>query len=115
MNTSDKTPAMRPYFPASERFPEGADTPRAFLERCLESLDAWEPAVGAFVTLHLEAARAAADESAKRWREGHQISPIDGMPVGIKDIIESVDMPTQNGSPLFDGFRSDRDGASVAA
>jgi Asp-tRNA(Asn)/Glu-tRNA(Gln) amidotransferase A subunit family amidase len=37
------------------------------------------------------------------------------MPVGIKDIIETADMPTQNGSPLFDGFRSDRDGASVAA
>ena len=37
------------------------------------------------------------------------------MPVGIKDIIETIDMPTENGSPLFAGFRSERDGASVAA
>ena len=37
------------------------------------------------------------------------------MPIGIKDIIETIDMPTQNGSPLFAGFRSERDGASVAA
>jgi Asp-tRNA(Asn)/Glu-tRNA(Gln) amidotransferase A subunit family amidase len=115
MNTPQKTPAMRPYFPATEKFADGGDSPRAFLERCLESLDAWEPAIGAFVALNLEAARVAADESTKRWREGNQLSPIDGMPVGIKDIIETADMPTQNGSPLFDGFRSDRDGASVAA
>jgi Asp-tRNA(Asn)/Glu-tRNA(Gln) amidotransferase A subunit family amidase len=115
MNTPDKTPAMRPYLPATEKFADGGDSPRAFLERCLELLGAWEPAVDAFVTLNLDAARAAADESTKRWREGNAISPIDGMPVGIKDIIETADMPTQNGSPLFDGFRSERDAASVAA
>jgi Asp-tRNA(Asn)/Glu-tRNA(Gln) amidotransferase A subunit family amidase len=115
MNTPDRTPVMRPYLPATEKFADGGDSPRAFLERCLELLDAWEPAVGAFVALNLEAAWVAADESTKRWREGNAISPIDGMPVGIKDIIETADMPTQNGSPLFDGFRSERDAASVAA
>jgi Asp-tRNA(Asn)/Glu-tRNA(Gln) amidotransferase A subunit family amidase len=115
MNTPDKTPAMRSYFPAAEKFADGGDSPRAFLERCLESLDAWEPVVGAFVTLNLEAARVTADQSTKRWRKGNAISPIDGMPVGIKDIIETADMPTQNGSPLFDGFCSERDAASVAA
>ncbi|MBO0751229.1 MAG: amidase [Bradyrhizobiaceae bacterium] len=115
MNTPEKTPAMRPYFTATEKFADGGDSPRAFLERCLASLEDLEPEVGAFVVLGLEAARAAADRSTRRWREGREISPIDGMPVGIKDIIETADMPTQNGSPLFDGFRSDRDGASVAA
>src|SRR4029434_3831310 len=39
----------------------------------------------------------------------------DGMPIGIKDIIETADMPTETGSPLFAGFRSERDAASVAA
>ena len=37
------------------------------------------------------------------------------MPIGIKDIIETIDMPTENGSPLFAGYRRERDGASVAA
>ena len=37
------------------------------------------------------------------------------MPIGIKDIIETIDMPTENGSPLFAGYRSERDAASVAA
>jgi Asp-tRNA(Asn)/Glu-tRNA(Gln) amidotransferase A subunit family amidase len=109
------TPLMRPYLPATGKFPGGEDSPRAFLERCLAALDASERTIGAFVTLNLAAARAAADESTKRWRAGKPLSAIDGMPIGIKDIIESIDMPTQNGSPLFDGFRSERDGASVAA
>jgi Asp-tRNA(Asn)/Glu-tRNA(Gln) amidotransferase A subunit family amidase len=109
------TPAMRPYLPATASFASGEDSPRAFLERCLAALDAWEPTVGAFVTLNLAPSRAAADESTKRWRSGKPLSAIDGMPVGIKDIIETIDMPTQNGSPLFEGFRSERDGASVAA
>jgi Asp-tRNA(Asn)/Glu-tRNA(Gln) amidotransferase A subunit family amidase len=37
------------------------------------------------------------------------------MPIGIKDIIETADMPTGMGSPLFDGWSSGRDAAAVAA
>ena len=37
------------------------------------------------------------------------------MPLGIKDIIETADMPTEQGSPLFIGCRTGRDAASVAA
>ena len=46
---------------------------------------------------------------------GCPLSPIDGMPIGIKDIIETADFPTKNGSPIYFGWRSERDGASVAA
>jgi Asp-tRNA(Asn)/Glu-tRNA(Gln) amidotransferase A subunit family amidase len=116
MNASDVTvPVLRPYLPATADFAAGRDSPRDFLERCLAALDAWEPRIGAFVTLNLPEARAAADRSTARWRAGNPLSPIDGMPLGIKDIIETADMPTQNGSPLFAGFRSERDAASVAA
>jgi Asp-tRNA(Asn)/Glu-tRNA(Gln) amidotransferase A subunit family amidase len=105
----------KPYLSATGRFASGADTPRDFLERCLADLAALEPKIGAFVNLNLAGARAAADQSTGRWRAGRPRSPIDGMPIGIKDIIETADMPTENGSPLFSGFRSERDGASVAA
>ena len=102
--------------PSGDRkFRSGKDSPRDFLERCLAALDAWEPRIGAFVTLNVAAARADADRSSARWRGGNPLSPIDGMPLGIKDIIETADMPTENGSPLFAGFRSERDAASVAA
>jgi Asp-tRNA(Asn)/Glu-tRNA(Gln) amidotransferase A subunit family amidase len=112
---SAMTPVLRPYLPATQNFAAGKDSPRDFLERCLAALDAWEPKIGAFVTLNVEAARADADKSSARWRDGNPLSPIDGMPLGIKDIIETADMPTENGSPLFAGFRSERDAASVAA
>ena len=107
--------STKPYLSATPRFADGSDTPRDFLERCLADLSALEPRIGAFVNLNLDGARAAADRATLRWRAGRPLSKIDGMPVGIKDIIETADMPTENGSPLFAGFRSERDGASVAA
>src|SRR5229473_3689422 len=105
----------KPYLSATARFASGADTPRDFLERCLADIAALEPKIGAFVNLNLEGARAAADQSTARWRAGAPRSRIDGMPIGIKDIIETADMPTEQGSPLFVGWRSERDAASVAA
>jgi Asp-tRNA(Asn)/Glu-tRNA(Gln) amidotransferase A subunit family amidase len=108
-------PQPIPFFSAAADFAAGADTPREFLERCLARLEALEPAVGAFVCHDIAAAGAAADRSTARWRDGRPLSPIDGMPVGIKDIIETADMPTEQGSPLFAGWRTGRDAASVAA
>ena len=116
MPVSEQTkPALRSYLAATQAFTAGKETPRQFLERSLELLDYWEPQIGAFVATALPAARDAADRSGERWRAGQPLSPIDGMPVGIKDIIETVDMPTQMGSPLFDGWRSEKDAASVRA
>jgi Asp-tRNA(Asn)/Glu-tRNA(Gln) amidotransferase A subunit family amidase len=108
-------PQTRPFLVAAVRFRSGEDTPRAFLERCLDACAAWEPKVGAFVHTSFETARAAADASAVRWRGGKPLSPIDGMPVGIKDIIETANMPTEMGSPLFEGWSSGWDAASVSA
>jgi Asp-tRNA(Asn)/Glu-tRNA(Gln) amidotransferase A subunit family amidase len=108
-------PVMRSYLAATQSFASGAQTPRQFLEASLALLDRWEPRIGAFVCTGLPAARAAADRSTERWRAGKPASPIDGMPVGIKDIIETVDMPTEMGSPLFAGWRSQKDAACVRA
>ena len=106
---------LRPYVSQSGAFKDGRDSPRAFLERCLEVIEAQEEGVGAFVTLNIEAARVAADASTERWKSGSIRSPIDGMPVGIKDIMETADMATEQGSPLFVGWQGKRDCAAVAA
>jgi Asp-tRNA(Asn)/Glu-tRNA(Gln) amidotransferase A subunit family amidase len=108
-------PAMRSYLAATRNFAAGNATPRQFLERSLELLESWEPRIGAFVCTNLPDARAAADRATERWRAGRPLSPIDGMPIGIKDVIETFDMPTQMGSPLFLGWRSEKDAASVRA
>src|SRR5262249_56297629 len=95
-------------------FGRGADTPRDFRERWRADIAALEPKIGAFVNFNLEGARAAADQSTARWRAGRPRSKIDGMPIGIKDIIETADMPTENGSPPFAGLRPERDGPDAA-
>src|ERR1700730_14086517 len=116
MLAPDQTkPVMRPYLNAAQNFSSGKQTPREFLERSLALLDQWEPRIGAFVCTNVPAARAAADRSTARWRAGKPLSAIDGMPVGIKDIIETVDMPTEMGSPLFAGWRSQKAAACVRA
>ena len=115
MLAPEQKPKMRPFLAAAQEFASGKDTPRAFLERSLQLLDTWEPRIGAFVCTNLPAARAAAERSTERWRAGKPASPIDGMPVGIKDIFETVDMPTQMGSPLYAGWQSNKDAASVRA
>ena len=109
------TPAVRPFLSNSAAFATGDDTPRAFLERCLKAYAVWESEIGAFVHTNFDAARAAADAATVRWRGGKPLSAIDGMPIGVKDIIDTADMPTEMGSPLFAGWRSGWDAASVAA
>jgi Asp-tRNA(Asn)/Glu-tRNA(Gln) amidotransferase A subunit family amidase len=109
------THALRPYLPATRDFASGKDSQRAFLDRCLAAIAQHEAEIGAFVHLNIEGARAASDGATERWRKGEALSPIDGMPIGIKDIMETEDMPTELGSPLFTGWRSGRDAAAVRA
>jgi Asp-tRNA(Asn)/Glu-tRNA(Gln) amidotransferase A subunit family amidase len=108
-------PLAQSYIAAHAAFRSGVDTPRDFLERRLACMEEWEGKIHAFVSTNLPAARTAADRSTERWRAGCPQSPVDGMPVGIKDIIETADMPTEQGSPLFKGWRSVRDSAAVSA
>ena len=103
------------FFDAVPRFRDGSDTPRAYLERCLEVIAEREPVVKAWVVLNMPGAREAADLSAARHRSGRPLSSIDGMPIGIKDLIETKDMPTEHGCPAFAGNRTGRDSAIVRA
>jgi Asp-tRNA(Asn)/Glu-tRNA(Gln) amidotransferase A subunit family amidase len=51
-------------------------------------------ALGAFTVIGAQVARAAAEDSTKRWRAGAPLSAIDGMPVGVKDMIATVEAAT---------------------
>lgn len=103
------------YYDATPRFRDGSDTPRAYLERAIETIAAREPTVKAFAHLNEAGARAAADASSARWKAGAPLSAIDGMPVAIKDLLETKDMPTQMGCEAFRGNFPKRDNAAVWA
>jgi Asp-tRNA(Asn)/Glu-tRNA(Gln) amidotransferase A subunit family amidase len=96
-------------------FTDGSDTPRAYLERCLAQIEVAEPKVKALTTVNADAALAAADASTKRWKDGRPLSPIDGMPIGIKDLLETKDMPTEMGCEAYRGNFPKRDNAAVWA
>jgi Asp-tRNA(Asn)/Glu-tRNA(Gln) amidotransferase A subunit family amidase len=103
------------FHDAAPRFADGTDTPRAYLERCLEMIAAREPVVRAWVALNEAGARDVADASAARWKAGRPLSPIDGLPIGIKDLLETRDMPTQMGCEAYRGNFPRRDNAAVWA
>jgi Asp-tRNA(Asn)/Glu-tRNA(Gln) amidotransferase A subunit family amidase len=106
---------MLSFHDAVAGFRDNRDTPRAYLERCIERIEALDGAVMAFAFLNLDHARKAADESGARYKAGRPLGPVDGMPVGIKDLIETHDMPTEFGSELFRGHQPLTDAACVRA
>ncbi len=97
------------------KFEDGSDTPRDYLERCLATIAELEPVVQAFVVLNEARARAAADASTGRWKDGKPLSAIDGLPIGIKDLLETKDMPTRMGCAAYEGNFPRRDNAAVWA
>ena len=112
--------AYRDYKPltfhdAVPRFRDGTDTPRGWLERCLETIARREPVVKAFTAINEAGAREAADASSARWKAGKPLSAIDGMPIAIKDLLETKDMPTEMGCEAFRGNFPKRDNAAVWA
>jgi len=90
------------------RFLAGRETPRDYLEACLATIAAREPEVMAFAFLNEAGAREAADAATIRYRAGAPLSPIDGMPIGIKDLIETRVRPAvanDGGDIIYRGFQ----------
>lgn len=113
------------YDPATARLPSfvaarpgfgNGGSPRAFLEECLAAIADREAEVQAFVSTDLEAARRDADAASRRWAEGRPLSPVDGMPFGVKDCFDVAGLHTRVNSPVFDDAPPARfDAAHVAA
>ena len=103
------------FHDATPRFRDGSDSPRAYLERCLDTVESREPIVKAFAATNVPAARAAADQSSARWKANRPLSAIDGLPIGIKDLLETKDMPTELGCEAYKGNFPKRDNAAVWA
>ena len=81
-------------------FRSGRLDPVEAVEAALARMDAVDGELHAVVARHDDRARAAAIESSRRWRAG-EARPLEGVPVGVKDIIETAGVPTRAGSPLF--------------
>jgi Asp-tRNA(Asn)/Glu-tRNA(Gln) amidotransferase A subunit family amidase len=62
---------------------------------CLARIDELEDSIGAWAQLDRDKAMAQANEADKVRRRGLELGPLHGLPIGIKDIIDTVDYPTE--------------------
>jgi len=85
-------------------------TAQALLEDCLERITEREPSVHAWTFLAGEAAM----QRARALDAGAHTGLLHGLPIGVKDTFDTVDMPTSYGSPIYPGHRPACDAASVA-
>ncbi|HEY5965960.1 MAG TPA: amidase family protein, partial [Xanthobacteraceae bacterium] len=89
---------------------QGRITCEAVVQACLERVDAREREVHAWAYIDATTALVSARAFDKNGRRG----PFAGVPFGVKDIIDSYDMPTEWGTPIHKGRQPERDAACVA-
>jgi Asp-tRNA(Asn)/Glu-tRNA(Gln) amidotransferase A subunit family amidase len=85
----------------SRRIDEGELTPAAAVGLARDAILRRDDEIRAFVTV---------DHAAAVGREG----PLRGIAVGVKDIIDTADLPTENGSPIYSGWRPKADAPIVS-
>ena len=94
---------------------DGAFSAEQLAQACLARVKEVDPQVQAWAFLDEEHALAQARARDLDRAEGRAIGPLHGIPVGIKDIIDTCDMPTEDGTVLHAGRTPARDAAVVAA
>jgi len=92
---------------------EGRTSSTALVATCLERIATTEPTIEAWAHLDREHALRQADAADRHLREGLPVGPLHGVPVGVKDIYDTTDFPTEYGSALWEGYRPRRDAAVV--
>jgi len=83
-------------------FRDGETSPVEVLRQVLERIDAWEPHINAMYLVHREAALEVARASEARWRAGRPLSPIDGVPVTLKENLYTRGDPAPLGTAASD-------------
>ncbi len=99
---------------AAEEIARGAVSAEDYARACLERIDVVEGEVQAFAHLDRDHVLAQARALDEQRAQGRPIGPLHGIPVGIKDIIDTTDYPTELGSPLGTGRRPWQDATAVA-
>ena len=95
---------------AAARIAGGRTTSRDLVSACLDRIALRDGEIGAWA--HLEPAHALGQAC---MSDAAGQGPLRGIPVGIKDIFDTADLPTEYGTPIHEGHRPARDSACVAA
>ncbi len=96
---------------AAARIAAGEITSEAVVADCLARIRARDPAIGAWA--YVDPDRAV--EQARLLDRTPRLGPLHGIPVGVKDVLDTRDMPTGYGSAIYKDNRPSADSACVAA
>lgn len=95
---------------AAQEIAAGRLTAQALASAYLDRIIAREAALGAWQFLDREQVLA----EARRRDHGPSSGPLHGLPIAVKDLLDTVDMPTTYGSPIYQRHRPAADAACVA-
>lgn len=107
---TSKQPNQLTALEALSQIEAGTLTSEALVASCLERIKDREATVGAWHYIAPEQALEAARLADKAPSGGR----LRGIPVAVKDIYDTVDMPTGYGSPIYEGYRPEADAACVS-
>ncbi len=91
----------------------GETSCEAVVRDCLARIDAREDKIHAWASIDPELALAQARALDRAGAQAKKL-PLVGVPIGVKDIIDTADLPTEMGSPIYRGYRPSTDAACVA-
>src|SRR5262245_23313336 len=100
---------------AAAKIASGEVTSVELVAACHARIDQLEPQVHAWAAIDRELALEQAKAADAARQAGRGVGPLHGVPVGIKDIIDTAELPTENGSAIFKGRRPARDAGAVTA
>ncbi len=112
--TAASDPAGWTAVETRERVAGGEVTVATVAEAVLARIAAEDEAIGAFAFVDAARVRAEARRLDGHRASGRPLGALHGVPVAIKDVIDTADMPTENGTVLDAGRRPDRDATLVA-
>jgi Asp-tRNA(Asn)/Glu-tRNA(Gln) amidotransferase A subunit family amidase len=112
---TEKNPADLTATEAAHLIHEGALKSQALVEACIGRIREREDDVRAWQYFDPDVALEQARHADERFANGEHLGLLHGLPVGIKDIIATADMPTEDGTPANKGRQPDADAACVRA
>lgn len=98
----------------SEKFRTKETNPVEVLDAVIAQIERTEDNINAFVTLTLELAKEQAQDAAKRLSSGEDLPPLYGVPITVKDLVETAGIRTTYGCTAYANFVPDEDSVSWA-
>ena len=81
--------------------------------RAIASIESTQPTINAFTHVETEGALAAAERVDQKRRQGQPLGPLAGLPIAVKDVLCTADMPTTCSSNMLRNFRPPYDATVV--